>query len=91
MLFRMWLFTAAAIATVALFHPRPETAREWMHGQVAEVIDDRTFGFQPDGQDFWFTVHFAELKDKSLAVGQGVEVQPIEFETDGAMKARVRR
>lgn len=35
MILRMWLFAAAAVAAMALFHPRPEAAREWMHAQGA--------------------------------------------------------
>lgn len=87
----MWLFAAAAVAAVALFRPRPEAAREWMHGHVVEVGDDQTFGFQPDGKDFWFTVRVESRIGTNMEAGQVVEVQPIEFEKDGALRASVRR
>lgn len=84
----MWLFTFAAISAIALFQPQKETAKPWMHGRVAEVIDAHTFGFQPDGKAFWFTIH-TENRQR-LQVGQAAEVQPIELGCDGAMRGRVR-
>jgi len=89
MLARMWLFATALIAAVALFYPR-ESAREWMHERVAEV-KGHTFGFQPDGKDYWYTVHTEGREGKDLRVGQAVEVSPVAFERDGTMRARVRR
>lgn len=86
----MWLFTFAAIAAVALLYPR-EQAREWMHGRVAEVAGDRTFGFQPDGKDYWYTVREENGQLQNVEIGQAVEVSPVTFGKDGVMRARVRR
>jgi len=89
MLIRVWLFTFAVIAVVALFGPHQEPTRPWMHGRVAEVLDEHTFGFLPDGKNFWLTVRVEE--GQGLEIGQRVEVRPIGFEKDGAMRARVQR
>jgi hypothetical protein len=88
----MGLFVFAVMAAIALFRPQQEEAQEWMRGRVAEVIDCRTFGFQPEGKDFWYTAR-DEGADcgQDLVVGQAVEVCPVAFERDGVMRAKMRR
>ena len=91
MLFRLWLFSFAAMAGFALFGPHPAPfVGEWMLGQVVVLNNDNTFGFQPDGKDYWYTVRDEGGEDKGWRVGQVVTVQKIEFTKDGVMRARVR-
>jgi hypothetical protein len=93
LLCRVVLFTLAAVAAFYLFRPQ-EDMGGWVRGTVAEVVDCRTFGFQPDGEDYWFTARIdgADCRQgKTLEVGQVVEVRQIEFGKDGVMRATVRR
>ena len=93
LLFRLWIFTLAAVAVVYLFRSQQEGVRDWMRGRVVEVKDCRTFGFQPAGKDFWLTARVERgcERGQDLEPGQLVEVCPVAFEMDGAMRARVRR
>jgi hypothetical protein len=83
----------AAFAAFYLFRPQRDTGT-WVRGTVAVVSDCRTFGFQPDGADYWFTTRIDGTEyeqGKILEVGQVVEVRPIEFGKSGVLRARVRR
>jgi len=85
LLFRLWIFAFAAVAVVAMFRPQRENARPCLRGRVVQVIDGGTFGVQPDGKDFWYTVRLDGVG--KTEAGQAVEVCPNGFDKDGMMRA----